>query len=122
MAERPTKAKMRVAIKQLLSLKIQGGFPQCPKGHPVNVYEISKKELEEDGGCTFFSEAYLYNLLGKEDARSVRGLLYYICEACGLSMHEIEDEVYREQEKQAQEIERRAAFKRTRSSSVDCDR
>lgn len=45
--------------------------------HKSEVYE------EGDEDAPFFSEAYLYNLLGKEDARSVLAWLHQIEECVG---------------------------------------
>lgn len=36
-----------------------------------------------DEKCPFFSEAYLYNLLGKEDARTLLALIRRVCESVG---------------------------------------
>ena len=65
----------------MLNFKI-GYFPSHVA--PLFPELISKEEREEDGTAPFFSEAYLYELLGKEEARVV---LYYIrelCEECGI--------------------------------------
>lgn len=68
------------ALKSLLTFSI---------GHfPVTYYslkDVSKAELKEDAKAPFFSEAYLYDLMGKEEARTV---LYYIrnlCRVAGIS-------------------------------------
>jgi hypothetical protein len=39
---------------------------------------------EGDERAPFFTEAFLYNLLGKDDARSVLGLLRQLCELAGV--------------------------------------
>ncbi len=41
-------------------------------------------EVQADGRCPFFSEAYLYNLLGKEDARTLLALMRPIWQAAGI--------------------------------------
>ena len=43
----------------------------------------------EDCKAPFFSEAYAYNLLGKQDARTLIGLMHSICEAIGVDMDKI---------------------------------
>ena len=50
-----------------------------------NVYE----KTDED--CPFISEAYLYNLIGKQDARTLLALLRNIIEAIGFDRFELED-------------------------------
>lgn len=53
---------------------------------------------EEDGyekgdeNAPFFSEAYLYNLLGKDEARNLRALVHAVFEAAGVAT---ERETYR---------------------------
>lgn len=42
-----------------------------------------KAELLSDREQEFFTEAYLYNLLGKEDARSLLGRMSALCQALG---------------------------------------
>ena len=41
---------------------------------------------DEDCKCPFFSEAYLYPLLGKEDARQLLGLLERAFESIGIDI------------------------------------
>lgn len=72
--------KITIALEILLSFSI---------GHfPVTYYslkDVSKATLKEDAKAPFFSEAYLYDLMGKEEARTV---LYYIrnfCREVGIS-------------------------------------
>ncbi len=43
-----------------------------------------------DAGTPFFSEAFLYAAIGKEDARTVDALLSHLCAALGLSLNELE--------------------------------
>lgn len=42
------------------------------------------EEMEQVRQCPFFSEAYLYNLLGKQDARTLLALMRPIWEAAGI--------------------------------------
>jgi len=37
-----------------------------------------------DDKCPLFSEAYLYNLLGKEDARTLLALMRQLCKSLGI--------------------------------------
>lgn len=43
-----------------------------------------------DEKAPFFSETFLYNLLGKDDARTLRGLIANVCKAVGLEFREVE--------------------------------
>lgn len=43
---------------------------------------------EGDERAPFFSEAFLYNLLGKEDARTVLALMHTLLQAGGMSLDE----------------------------------
>jgi hypothetical protein len=42
------------------------------------------KELEEDARAPFMTEAYLYNLLGKEDARTLLARFGVLCRVLGV--------------------------------------
>lgn len=44
---------------------------------------------KEDASAPFFSEAFLYTLLGKEDARSVLGLIHRLAEASGVDVYSL---------------------------------
>ncbi len=66
------------AMKNLLSLVIEDGLD-----HTSPDYE------EGDGEAPFFSEAYLYNLVGKEDARTILGRLNRLGEALGMTYGEL---------------------------------
>ena len=66
---------IKMTIKKLLEY-VPGFFPccsQCKK--PINTYDVTEKELQQDSQAPFFSEAYLYNLLGKEEARSLLAII-----------------------------------------------
>lgn len=39
---------------------------------------------EGDENAPFFSEAFLYNLMGKDDARTVLGIITRLCEVAGV--------------------------------------
>jgi hypothetical protein len=42
---------------------------------------------EGDEEAPFFSEAFLYNLLGKDEARSVLGIMRRLCTLAGVEWH-----------------------------------
>ena len=72
-----------------------------PKGE-IDLKSISKVNhgkyfkysyTDEDKDQPFFSEAYLYNLLGKESARTLLGLMERVCkEVTGKTINEIQEE------------------------------
>jgi len=74
--------QLRKAIVELLGVKMEGDLLD------------TKSEMYDEGDedAPFFSEAYLYNLLGKENARTVLAGLRQICEAAGLDMYDLEVE------------------------------
>lgn len=46
---------------------------------------------KDDENAPFFSEAYLYNLLGKEDARSLLARMRKVCKAIGMTETQIRE-------------------------------
>lgn len=61
-------------------------------GNPYNESDdvrVPQSELDEDVEAPFFSESYLYNLLGKEDARALLGRVKRLCTALGVELHEL---------------------------------
>lgn len=50
----------------------------APDAWNMGMYE------EGDEQAPFFTEAFLYNLLGKDDARSVLGIMRRLCELAGV--------------------------------------
>jgi hypothetical protein len=89
--KRPSKKEIKQSFVKLLKYT-PGYLPACPKGHIVNAYHESKKMLEDDSQAPFFSEAYLYTLMGKEEARSVLGLIRNLADACGVDLIKLEEE------------------------------
>lgn len=51
----------------------------------------------------FFSEAYLYELLGKENARTVLAHVGLLCEALGTSLRDVQADYYVERERKRRE-------------------
>ena len=62
-----------------------------PQRSPESVY--GEREIEED--VPFFSEAYLYHLLGKQEGRTVLGLMDSIAEETGNTRRELMKEARR---------------------------
>lgn len=73
------KGPARVAFLRLLAFK----YERWPEGLKVPYAEKGDEE------APFFSEAYLYNLLGKEEARTLLALVRRVGEALGLSWKEL---------------------------------
>lgn len=48
-----------------------------------------QKELDGDAQCQFVSESYLYNLLGKEDARTLLSLFRQLAEIFGWDLDDL---------------------------------
>ena len=73
------------ALIDLLSMRIEGQLQ----------FLDTRDEMYEAGdeNAPFFSEAYLYNLLGKDNARSILSCVSRICEACGYQMYILQHEV-----------------------------
>ena len=52
--------------------------------YPISVF--GKVFTKGDDGQPFFSEAYLYNLLGKEDARTLLALIRHLLKSMGIDI------------------------------------
>lgn len=73
-----TKDKAKLALRALLEwtpetrpIPFQARYNPSNEGLAKHHWIVSQDELDEDAEAPFFSEAFLYNLLGKEDARSL---------------------------------------------------
>jgi len=62
-------------IKELLSWQVRSAPPRG--------FKSSRHYVKGDENTPFFSEAYLYNLLGKEDARTILAMIDNIIIAAG---------------------------------------
>lgn len=69
-------ANIEDAIEELLNFSI-GHFPIMADSDHAG-YE------KGDEKAPFFSEAYLYNLMGKEEARTVLSYIRRLCDAVGI--------------------------------------
>lgn len=68
------------------STPLQFTDPNC---HPMYMPKEAKRadvraEMRIDAAAPFVSEAYLYTLLGKEDARTLLGRFRRLCQALGI--------------------------------------
>lgn len=98
-------ANVRTAVIQLLDWKPHGGMPKSviKEGKAAGYY------CEGDEDAPFISEAFLYSLLGKDDARTLMALLNGVLRDAGIDPHstEIEAELSRLDEEREQEAARR---------------
>lgn len=85
-----SKKKVRHTLLELLKWTPEGKEILKDVSKIVNGKGAYQKGDED---CPFVSEAYLYNLLGKEDARTFLALLNNIIREMGLDMDELEEEV-----------------------------
>jgi hypothetical protein len=80
----PDQNDLRTAFKKLLRLKLEG----IPPGFTRREGYSKGDEL-----APFFSEAMLYPLLGKEDARTVLAYIHNLMKVGGIDPYELEREV-----------------------------
>jgi len=75
---------LKESMKQLLEWVPEGvDLEKISKiNYPVRSFGHVFTEGDEDQ--PFFSEAYLYNLLGKEDARTLLALMRQLCKSLGI--------------------------------------
>ena len=76
-------------MKELVRELVRFGVVGKPEWPRKAVYGRAGYE-KGDEDAPFFTEAFLYNLIGKEDARELIGIVRKLCEATGL---DFEDEV-----------------------------
>ncbi len=86
-ALKPDQAEVKAAIEHVLMFVPQDVPLQFtdPDVYPYGKKHFDKKEQAEDAKQPFFSEAYLYTLLGKEDARTLRARMRQLLTALGLT-------------------------------------
>lgn len=70
----------REALRRLCLLQI--AFP-----YKVDAYGNDAKD-EVPADCPFFTEAFLYSLVGKEDARTILALMRQLCESLGTTLRD----------------------------------
>ena len=87
--------ELKRALKELISWA-----PEYKK--PSDFANITGFPIEqiilEDNQVAFLSEAFLYPLLGKEDARSFLVNLRCVCRSAGFDLYDLEQEIARENE------------------------
>jgi len=79
-------AEVQASIKKLLEWTPEGvDLEEISKiNYPPNVWGKDRMFTNGDDKCPFFSEAYLYNLLGKQDGRTLLALMRQLCESLGI--------------------------------------
>jgi len=106
-----TPEDMKATFKKLLRLKLESA--------PLRGFKSSGGYSKGDEDAPFFSESYLYNLVGKDDARTVLGYLRHLAKMAGLDLHEVQREVYAEMEAERKAEEDRKARVAKRRAFID---
>jgi hypothetical protein len=68
------------------ALRIKTGLP------PLKGFKSSPYYSKGDEDAPFYSEAFLYPLLGKEEARTVLYHFHYLIKACGFDPQQLQEE------------------------------
>lgn len=90
---------LRDILKHLLTLRVDS-FPSILFDEKNEFYS------EGDENAPFFSEAFLYVLLGKDDARTVLYNIEAVVRACGMDPHKLREEARRDAENDISTSER----------------
>jgi len=80
------KEEAKHCIRDLLSWTPEGVSLEKISRLNYPVKDFGKVFAKGDDACPFFSEAYLYNLLGKEDARTLLALMRKLCRSLGVEV------------------------------------
>lgn len=67
--------RLKAWTPEATPVQFQAKFNPANVGKLAKNWAIRQPELDLDARAPFFSEAYLYNLLGKEDARTLLALI-----------------------------------------------
>lgn len=87
----PNAAEIRAALVAVVNFNPADQLAQfrLPPANPYGADYARRKdvktELQLDSKQPFFCESYLYNLLGKEDARTLLGRMDKLCQALGIA-------------------------------------
>lgn len=108
-------ANLGDAIKRLLMWRPEGGMPEVfhlnDQEAVIAHAKKTKYFAEGDEKAPFFSEAFLYDLLGKEDARTFMALIHTIVAEAGIEMMPIRQAAYEELHAEEEEQKRRTAIR-----------
>lgn len=81
-----TKTAIKEAYRKLLDFELESKIDKKLFKKLQDGYFYDKG----DEDTPFFSEAFLYNLVGKEDARTILGLIRKLVESAGVDAYKIE--------------------------------
>lgn len=104
---------LRESVKKLFNFVPESGFPEKLKKGNEHLSSEDREEnergVEAIDRMQFFTETYLYALIGKEDARTVLAYVNSVIRAAGLDPRALQLEVWKENDaKEKAEIERLA--------------
>jgi|WetSurMetagenome_2_1015567.scaffolds.fasta_scaffold72590_2 hypothetical protein len=88
---------------RLLKWRPESGFPEQLKKDNVYLPDKETKNEIDSPEIPFMSEAFLYPLLGKEDARTLMALVDHLLAGVGLDPSSIQNMAYAEIEKDRQQ-------------------
>jgi len=86
---------LKEAVKKLFKFKLECQVD--PKRFPAF---FGEGYCNEDEKCPFFSESILYLMFGKEDARTILGLINNVIREAGIDVSELEMELDEEYERE----------------------
>lgn len=89
-------ADFKSALVSLFRFDMEGG--ELGTAELTDAFKKTPFYEEGDEKAPFFSEAFLYNLVGKEDARTILGLIEHLARAAGVDPYQAEAEACRAEE------------------------
>lgn len=93
LSELDRKEAVRTAVQELANWK--PGWPSgCVSAYHEEYDEVTEaEEIKRANGSPFFTEAFTYEMFGKEEARTVLALFEQLCRAAGApDYHELQEE------------------------------
>lgn len=105
---------LRKELIHLFKFRPESGFPQRMKRNNYYLPDKESRDGVDSQYTPFFSEAFLYPLLGKEDARTVLAILHTIIATSGIDPYEIEGIASRELDAEEKEAKEREAKRKER--------
>lgn len=89
-------ASFKDALVDLFKFTMEGG--ELGTAELSDAFKKTPFYEENDENAPFFSEAFLYNLVGKEDARTILGLIEHLARAAGVDPYQAEAQACRAEE------------------------
>jgi len=97
-AFQPKRAEIEAALREVLNFNPEVTPAQfyIPSANPLYGAADARKKsvkdsLAEDARAPFATESYLYNLFGKDDARTLLAHLRTLCRALGFELEDLVD-------------------------------